>query len=64
MCNTKKPPPFQGCGSVFIFPDPDPDPEFEAGDQYGSGCGSNPGFNDQKLKKKLITAENFFIFFF
>ena len=21
---------------------PDPDPEFEAGDQYGSGSGSNP----------------------
>jgi hypothetical protein len=29
----------QGCGSVFIFPDPDP--EYDVGDQYGSGSGSN-----------------------
>jgi hypothetical protein len=33
----------------------DPDPEFDVGDQYRSGSGSNPiriqGFNDQKLKK-------------
>jgi hypothetical protein len=38
-----------------FFTDPDPDPEFDVGDQYGSGSGSNPiriqGFNDQKFKK-------------
>ena len=36
-----------------FFTDPDPDPEFDVGDQYGSGSGSNPiriqGFNDQKF---------------
>jgi hypothetical protein len=58
-------------GPLYFHPDPDhalfsrvvdpysfftdPDPEFDVGDQYGSGSGSNPiriqGFNDQKLKK-------------
>jgi hypothetical protein len=49
-----------------FFTDPDPDPEFDVGDQYGSGSGSNPiriqGFNDQNLKK--IADENFFYFFY
>ncbi len=46
---------------------PDPDPEFDVGDQYGSGSGSNSiriqGFNDQKLKKNY-SWKFFFIFFY
>jgi hypothetical protein len=40
----------------------DPDPAFEA--EYRSGSYPDPGFNDQKLKKKKIKAEKNLIYLF
>jgi hypothetical protein len=39
---------------IHFFTDPDPDPDLDAGDQYGSGSNTDPGFSTVNKKSLKV----------